>query len=121
MTNRLDSELRARFHERARDLNDEAFIVHTMKRIQSERSRMKLRRRLLQAVGLVVVALLSPFLIEGSLVVSNGLDSLFTWTGTQLVTPLGALIAAGCLAPLFVANRRRRLAGMRGLFPIELG
>ena len=103
----LDRDLRTLFRDSHRDLSDEPFVSSTAKLIESRRLRKVLARRLLQALGIVCIALVSPLLIEGSLLLSNGLDDLFTWSGRLLSTPLGTFIAALCSIPLIVLNRKR--------------
>jgi hypothetical protein len=103
----LDKDLLALFRDGHRDLSDEPFVRSTAKLIESRRLRKVLARRLLQGVGIVCVALVSPLLIEGSLLLSNGLDYLFTLSGRLLGTPLGTFIAALCSIPFIVLNRKR--------------
>ena len=105
----LDKDLQTLFRDSRPDFDAEPFVSATAKLIASQRARGTFARRLLQALGLVFIGLLSPLLIEGSLLLSSALDYLFDVTGRLLATPAGTIIAVLLAIPLILFNRKRIL------------
>lgn len=106
MQDELDQSLQTLFEEHAQNLPEEPFVGRTLKLVKRQRFRQLLKESLPWALGVLCCALLSPFLIRGSILLSGGLDRLFTATGNYLATPLGMLIAGLCTLTILLFNRK---------------
>ena len=102
-----DSQLQALFAKSAQDFRDEAFVRAAIQRIEARDSWRAFARGALWVVGLVGIAAVSPFLIEGSSWLAAGLDLAFSSTNRVLYTPLGTVSAIAATVALFVFNWKR--------------
>lgn len=106
----LDNELRELFeHNGARELASEPFLSDTRRRIAAMRTRRRVARTLAQVLVIALIALASPWLIEGSEALSRGLELLFARLSDFLGTPAGAGLAVLGLAIALVLRRGRDL------------
>ena len=102
-----DSQLQALFAKNAQDFRDEAFVRAAIRRIETRDSRRAIARGVLWVAGLVGVAVISPFLIEGAAWLSDGLDLAFSSTNRVLYTPVGTVCAIVLSVTLFAFNWKR--------------
>jgi hypothetical protein len=111
----IDREMQALFRSHNRQLNDEPFVSSTLQLIDGQRRRAAFARLLWQALGLGVIALLSPLLIQASSWSSDRMEKLFSFSNSVLETPAGMFCAALVVVFFVLASRKHRLAGMRYL------
>ncbi len=90
----FDSKLAARFRYTHARIPDDPFVAATLKRVAADRARSTATRRALQVAALVAVIAASPWLIQGSALLSDMLDQVFALASAWLVRPLGITIAA---------------------------
>jgi hypothetical protein len=110
----LDNELRGLFDRNAaRALPHDPFLSVTQQRIAAIRSRRRIARALAHILVIASIALASPWLIEGSVWFSRGLDAVFARSADFLGTPVGIGLAALGLA-IAIAHRWWRHAGFQG-------
>jgi hypothetical protein len=102
-----DPQLQALFARGGQEFRDDAFVQNVIQRIEARDSRRTVVRSAFWVAGLIGVAIVSPFLIEGVSWLSDGLDSLFSSTNRVLYTPAGARVAIVLSIALFVLNRKR--------------
>lgn len=97
----FDSRLEELFGREHTHLPAEPFASATLRVIAADRKRVALRKRLAQAIAVIVLIALSPRLIAISVRVSAALDELFASASTWLASPLGlASIALAALVAL---------------------
>jgi hypothetical protein len=101
--------LAARFRDEHTHIPDEPFVGATMRRVAAERERSVTTRHVLQAAALLAAIAASPWLIEGSVLLSALIDQGFTRASAWLATPAGMAIAAVTGAVLAWRYRRRRV------------
>jgi len=106
MPDDLDKDLQVLFGEQSQILPEEPFVGKTLRLIEKHRSRRVFMQRLILVLGFTCCALLSPFLIKGSMLLTSGLNSFFEIAGNYLATPLGMLIAGLCTLSFLVFKRR---------------
>lgn len=107
MQDELDQKLRSLFEEKSGGLPEEPFLGNTMRLIEKRQSRRIFMQRLVYVLGLACCALLSPFLIKGSMLLSAGLTALFGAINGFVNTPMGMTSAALCaLVILFIKQRQ---------------
>ena len=94
----FDPRLTELFRREHAHLPAEPFSGATLRAIAADRQRISLRNRLLQAVAVIALIVLSPRLIDASVWMSSRLDELFASASTWLASPLG--LAAAALATL---------------------
>ena len=103
----IDNDLLELFQRCDRKLPAEPFLTDTQRHIESIRFRRTFVRRFLQFLGIIGIALASPWLIEGSVLLSSGLDFVFAEAARLLGTRLGTLVAVLLSIPVIVWNRKR--------------
>ena len=107
MQDERDADLLELFQQQEQKLPDEPFVGNLIKRIENSRSRIVMGQRLVFILGFAGCALLSPYLIKGSILLSSGLNAIFHTGRHLLSTPLGTLSAIfGAMLILFF-NRGR--------------
>lgn len=95
----LDSELRRLFDRNAaRELPRDPFSSGTRRRIAALIWGRRVARTLAQVLVIALIALASPWLIEGSALLSRGLEMLFGRLSDFLGTPMGIGLAVLGLA-----------------------
>jgi len=77
-----------------------------LKLIEKKRARRVFVRRVILGMGLIIVALLSPYLIRGAALISGGLTVLLEVSGAFMTSPRGIACAAFCILLLFIFKRR---------------
>jgi len=102
-----DSQLQALFAKSAQDFRDDAFVRTAIQRIEARDTRRAIVRGVLWIAGLVGVAVVSPFLMDGASWLSEGLDFAFTSTNRVLYTPVGTVCAIVLSVTLFAFNWKR--------------
>ena len=106
-----DPLLEGLFRREHTHLPAEPFSSKTLKAIAADRKRALVTRRLLQAAGVIVLILLSPQLIAGSVWLSARLDEVFALASSWLANPFGmaaAALVAGLVAMAVLVARRAR-------------
>jgi hypothetical protein len=104
----LDTLLRQHFADARPPLAAQRFVEQTLERIAVARRRAAWMRRMVQAVALAALILISPWLMRGSTLLSENLD-VWLGVGTQwLSTPAGAGIVLACAGLGAVGARIRR-------------
>jgi len=112
MQDELDKNLRSLFEEQSSSLPEEPFLGNTLRLIEKRQSRRIFMQRLIYVLGLAFCALLSPFLIKGSMVLSGSLNALLGAINSFVNTPVGMTSAASCaLVILFI--KQRQISGSR--------
>jgi hypothetical protein len=106
MQDELDKNLHSLFQERRSSLPEEPFLKNTLKLIERKRARRMFAQRAVFAAGICFIALLSPYLLKGSALISGGLNSLFEIAGSFMTSPRGIACAAFCALLLFIFKRR---------------
>jgi hypothetical protein len=104
----FDPRLAELFSREHAHLPAEPFSTATLRAIASDRQRVALRNRLLQAAAVIALIVLSPRLIDASVWVSSRLDELFASASTWLASPLG-LATAAVAALVAVATKWARV------------
>jgi hypothetical protein len=102
-----DAQLQALFAKNAQDFRDEAFVQAAIRRIEARDTRRAVARGVLWVAGLVGVAVVSPFLIEGASWMSDRLDLAFDSTNRVLYTPVGTVCAIVLSITVFLLNWKR--------------
>jgi hypothetical protein len=110
MQDELDRRLQSLFREQNQNLPEEPFLGHTLGLIEKHRSRRVFRQSPILLAAVVCCALLSRFLIKGSVLLSGYLEWIFGIAGMLLNKPAGTLIAALCCAVLLFVFRRRLIS-----------
>jgi hypothetical protein len=83
-----------------------------MRLIEKRQSRRIFMQRLIYVLGLACCALLSPFLIKGSMVLSGSLNALLRAINSFVNTPEGMTSAASC-ALVILFFKQRQIFGSR--------
>jgi hypothetical protein len=103
----IDKDLLAIFRRTDRALPDEPFLLDATRQIEGIQSRKVLLRRLLLSLAIVSIAVASPWLIEGSVWLSGGLETVFSEVSKLLNSPFGMLLVVLLTAPVVFWNRKR--------------
>lgn len=103
----IDPALETRFRNEHTHIRDEPFVSATLRRVAAERARSAVTRRVLQAGVLIAVIVASPWLIEGSALLSSVLDRGFARASQWLSTPAGMALGAIAGIALVVLHRTR--------------
>ena len=90
----FDPKLAARFRDTHAHIADDPFVGATLKRVAADRARSTVTRRALQIAALVAVIAASPWLIQGSALLSDVLEQVFALASAWLAQPAGITIAA---------------------------
>ena len=90
----FDPKLAARFRDTHAHIPEDPFVGATLKRIAADHARSTATRRVLQVAALVAVIAASPWLIQGSALLSGVLDQAFALASGWLARPAGITIAA---------------------------
>jgi len=106
MQDELDKELLSRFREQHRTLAEDPFRSTLLRVIVKRQSRRLFVRKLISVLGFACCALLSPFLIKGSILLSGGLNAIMSATEAFLSTPPGSQLAALSALLVLFFNRR---------------
>jgi hypothetical protein len=101
--------LRELFEREHRQLSPQPFLEIVEARIAKARARAKLASRIWQAAALAAVAIGSPWLISGSVLLSARLGTWFAVAEAWFSTPGGTAGAAACLLAVLVWGRRSLL------------
>jgi hypothetical protein len=104
-----DRDLAAVFRNHVRRFDDEPFVGSTLQRIEARRFRRAVLRGLLRMAAFVAIVYLSPFLVQGSVRLSDALEDLFAFGGSLLGTPLGTVSAVLCAVGAVLASEKGRL------------
>jgi hypothetical protein len=107
MQDELDRNLQSLFQEKSRTLPEEPFLSDMLKLIDRHQSRRVFRQRLILVLGFACCAILSPFLIKGSILLSGAVNMILRAAENLLSTPTGMLAAAlFALLVLFIKRRQ---------------
>lgn len=106
MTDDCNLDLRELFEREHRQLPPQPFLEITEARLAKARARAKLATRAWQAGALAAVAIGSPWLISGSVLLSARLGVWFAAAEEWFSTPAGTAVAAVCLLAVLVWRRR---------------
>jgi hypothetical protein len=106
MQDELDQNLHSLFQERRNSLSEEPFIANTLKLLEKKRARRVFAQRVILGIGIIIIAVLSPYLVKGSTLISSGLNILFEIAGGFMASPRGIACAAGCALLIFIFKRR---------------
>jgi len=106
MKSDLDKDLKILFEKHTQALPEEPFVSRTLSPLKRRQSRRLFMQRFILVLGFACFAYLSPFLIKGSILLTNGLNKFFELTGNHLASPAGMLIA-GIAALSFLLLKRR--------------
>jgi len=90
----FDPELAARFRDAHAHIPEDPFVGATLKRAAADSARSVATRRALQVAALVAVIGVSPWLIQGSVLISDLLDQAFVLASAWLAQPVGITILA---------------------------
>lgn len=102
-------ELDALFREAHAHVPEQPFVNATLRRVAAEQRHAAALRRALKVVGVVLIAVSSPWLIRGAQLLSQWMDSGFARIGDWLGTPWGLAGAAAVIALALAARRFSRL------------
>jgi hypothetical protein len=105
-TDDCDQDLRELFEREHRQLAPQPFLQIAQARLAKARARAKLVTRAWQAAALIAVAIGSPWLISGSVLLSARLGAWFAAAEEWFSTPAGTAVAAVCLLAVLVWRRR---------------
>jgi hypothetical protein len=97
----FDPKLAARFRDTHAHIADEPFVGAALKRVAADRARSTVTRRAWQIAALVAVIAASPWLIRGSVLLSELLERVFAVASEWLASPPG--MAIGALAGVALA------------------
>jgi hypothetical protein len=114
-SNEHDAKLEALFAREHTHLSAEPFLSNTLALVAAERRRAVVTRRVLQALGILLFIVVTPWLIEASVWTSRGMEAMFARVSTWLANPLAMAIVGVAVAALVVVARRWRLR-LAGLF-----
>src|SRR5690348_9507100 len=89
----FDPRLEELFRQEHAHLPAEPFSTTTLRAVAAARRRTSLRNRLLQAAAVLALIVLSPRLIDASVLLSLRLDELFAYASTWLASPVGLTLA----------------------------
>jgi len=104
----FDPTLAARFRGEHAQVPDEPFVRSTLQRVAAARSRSTAVRRVMQAAALVAVIAASPWLIRGSVLLSDAMEQSFVWASTWFARPAGvAIVAIAAIAGIAFAWKAR--------------
>ena len=106
MQDELDRNLQSLFRRHSQTLPEEPFLRNMLKLLEKQQARRIWKLRLVQAAAFACCALLSPFLIKGSEMLSDGLNLLFNMAEAFIATPAGMIIAGLCALPFLIFNRK---------------
>ena len=98
-------ELEALFRETHSRVPEQPFVNATLREVATVQRRSAVLRRALTVVGVVLIAVLSPWLIHGAQLLSQALDLGFARIGDWLGTPWGVAVAAVVVAFALAARR----------------
>lgn len=107
MQDELDKSLQLLFQEQSRNMPEEPFLSGMFRMVEKHRRRQAFLHKLSAFLGFVCCALLSPFLIKTSIILSEYIARIFDAVGKFLDSPAGILAMALCGTILFVLFRRR--------------
>jgi hypothetical protein len=106
MQDELDKNLHSLFQERRSSLPEEPFLGNMLKLIERKRAQRVFARRAVLVLGIIIIALLSPYMIKGSAIISGGLNAFFEITGSLMASPRGITCTAFCVLLIFIFKRR---------------
>jgi hypothetical protein len=97
-----DPGLEALFRRTSAEPADESFVAATMRRVEAAKTRRRIGRYLIEGAVLIGIVAASPWLIDGSVRLSDLLDMGLTrasdWLGTPAGMAIGVAIVAAVLA-----------------------
>lgn len=106
MQDELEKNLHSLFQEKRNSLTEEPFLDNILKLIERKRARRVFAQRAFLGMGIIIVALLAPYLIRGSALLSVRLNSLFEIVGDFMASPRGIACAACCALLIYIFKRR---------------
>jgi hypothetical protein len=106
MQDELDRNLCSLFQERRNSLTEEPFLGDMLKLIKRKRARLVFAQGVVFIPAICFIALLSPYLLKGSALISDVTNALFEICGNFMVSPRGIACAAFCAFLVFVFKRR---------------
>jgi ferric-dicitrate binding protein FerR (iron transport regulator) len=108
-SNEHDAKLEALFAREHTHLSAEPFLSNTLALIAAERRRAVVTRRVLQALGILLFIVATPWLIEASVWMSRVMEAVFVRVSAWLANPVAMAIAALVVVAVVVVARRRRI------------
>ena len=112
MQGELDKDLLSLFQEQRRNLSPEPFLSDTLHLVKKRRVWRMLRQNLILLIAVSTCALLSRFLIQGSILLAGYLDWIFKTAGLLADRPAGMLVLCICAAVSLLIFRRRIFAAI---------
>ena len=109
MDNDLDRDLLERFRNQSNVLPEEPFVQQTGRKIEAVRVRREWLQRGFVVIGVLAIAVASPWLIDASVLLSNTLDSTFSVAESFLETTIGLILTLLVTVPVLVVNRQKLL------------
>ena len=106
MQDEVDKNLHSLFQEQRSSLPEEPFLGNMLKLIEKKRARRVFAHRVILAIGFIIIALSSSYLVKGSALISVGLNALFEIAGSFMTSSRGIACAAFCALLLFIFKRR---------------
>jgi hypothetical protein len=106
MKDELDKNLHSLFQEKSNSLTEEPFLGNMLKLIERKRARRVFAQRAFLGIGMIIVALLAPYLVKASALLSVRLNSLFEIAGGFMASPRGIACAASCALLIYIFKRR---------------
>lgn len=103
--NSFDERLASWFEREHRHVADDAFVVHTMRKIRAQRLQARMVRHGLRAALLVAMVVASPWLIATVERMSSALESSLTWASGL---PGAGIVGGLAIATFWVTRVRRR-------------
>jgi hypothetical protein len=107
MQDELDKSLQLLFQEQSRNMPEEPFLSGMFRIIEKHRRRRAFLQALIPFLGFACCAVLSPFLVKGSVILSEYIAWIFNMTGNLLDRPAGRFATALCCIVLLGLFRRR--------------
>jgi len=106
MQDEVDKDLQSLFEGERRSLPEEPYLGNILRLIERRRFRRVCMQWLILVLGFLCCALISPILIQGSILLSNGLNRFFESASNFLATPEGLITAALGVLLLLIFKRR---------------
>jgi hypothetical protein len=106
MQDELDKNLHSLFQEKRNSLTEEPFLGNMLKLIERKRAWRVFAQRAFLGMGIIIVALLAPYLVKGSALLSVRLNALFEIAGGFMASPRGIACAACCALLIYIFKRR---------------
>ena len=108
-SNEHDPKLEALFAREHTHLSAEPFLRDTLARVAADRRRAVVTRRVIQALGILALLIVTPWLIEASVWMSRGMEAMFVRVSTWLANPVAIGIVGLVVIVCLVVARRWRV------------